>query len=214
MNLEGGWTGGFYRICEWIYRLAYLNILWLFFTLLGFIVMGIGPSTLAMYSIMRKWINGEDDFRVFPTFSSFFKTGFKQANVIGLILTIVGLFIIVDVSLLGYFDGAIQYIVVGSFTTVLILYMLVMLYIFPVVVQYENTTLQHFKSALIIGVSFPIRTLITAISVMSVLFICVIFPAVALLYLGSGFCFITMFFSHHLFKKINEQQIAGTVVAD
>lgn len=210
MDLQSGLTGGLYRIFEWIYRLAYLNLLWLLFTLVGFIIFGLGPSTLAMYSIMRKWINGEEGFSVFQSFLEYYKSGFKQANVIGLVLIIVGLFILVDIRFLGSFDGIARYVVLGSFTTVLILYLLVTLYIFPIVVHYENTTFQHFKSALIIGVSFPIRTLVMCGVVTSVLFICFVFPAVAFLYLGSGLCFVTMFFSNYLLKSISRRNFSMT----
>lgn len=212
MDFQVGWSGKIVRICEWIYRLAYLNLLWLLFILIGFIFMGLGPSTQAMYAIMRKWINGEEDFSIFRTFLSFYKSDFKQANVIGLVLVTVGVFILIDLNLLNSFDGAVKYFLLASFTTVFILYLLVMLYIFPIAVHYKNTTLQHFKSALIIGVSFPFRTFIMCTSVICVLFICLIFPAISLLYLGSGLCFITMFFSRHVFTKISQQSI--TVLID
>ncbi|MDL4843162.1 YesL family protein [Aquibacillus rhizosphaerae] len=207
MDLQGGWSGGIFRICEWIYRLAYLNLLWILFTLVGFIIVGLGPSTLAMYSIMRKWMNGEEEFSLFHTFFAYYKQEFKQANVIGLVLVTCGVFILIDLSLLGSFDGPFQFLILGSFTTVFILYLLVMLYIFPVVVNFKNTTFEHFKSALIIAISFPIQTLIMGVAVISVLFICLVFPAIAFLYLGSGLSFITMFFSKHLFKKISHQPV-------
>lgn len=209
MDIQVGWSGRMLRICEWIYRLAYLNLLWLLFTLIGCIILGLGPATQAMYAIMRRWINGEDEFSVFHTFLSYYKADFKQANVIGLVLATVGIFILIDFNLLRSFEGVIRYVLLGSFTTVFILYVLVMLYVFPIAVHYKNTTLQHFKSALIIGVSFPIRTLIMCTSVISSLFICFLFPAVSFLFLGSGLCFITMFFSQHLFTKISQEQVYG-----
>ncbi len=210
MNIQTGLTGGLYRICEWMYRLAYLNLLWLLFTLMGFIILGLGPATVAMYSIMRKWLDGEDDFSVFPTFLSYYQSEFKQANIIGLVLFIVSLFIVIDTQLIGSFDGVILYIFFSSLITVSILFLLVMLYIFPLVVQYKNTTFQYFKSALILGVSFPVRTLVMLGSILSILFICFIFPAISFFYLGSGLSFITMFFTDHLFRKMNEKQMVVT----
>ena len=35
-----GLIGGIYRYSEWIMRLAYINILWILFTLLGLVVFG------------------------------------------------------------------------------------------------------------------------------------------------------------------------------
>ncbi|MBP1915774.1 putative membrane protein YesL [Lederbergia galactosidilyticus] len=210
MNLQTGLTGGLYKVCEWMYRLAYLNLLWIIFTFIGFIIVGFGPATVAMYSVMRKWLDSEDDFSVFPTFLAYYRLEFKQANKIGLVLFTVSLFIVIDTRLVGSFDGVILYIFLSSLITVSILLLVVMLYIFPLVVQYKNTTFQYFKSALILGVSFPIRTLLMFGSVLSVVFICLIFPVISFFYLGSGLSFITMFFSDHLFRKINEGQMVVT----
>lgn len=210
MNLKTGLTGSLYKVCEWMYRLAYLNLLWIIFTFIGFIIVGFGPATVAMYSVMRKWLDSEDDFSVFPTFLAYYRLEFKQANKIGLVLFTVSLFIVIDTRLVGSFDGVILYIFLSSLITVSILLLVVMLYIFPLVVQYKNTTFQYFKSALILGVSFPIRTLLMFGSVLSVVFICLIFPVISFFYLGSGLSFITMFFSDHLFRKINEGQMVVT----
>ncbi|MDC3416783.1 YesL family protein [Aquibacillus salsiterrae] len=208
MDIHGGLTGGLFRICEWIYRFACLNLLWLLFTLVGFILFGFGPSTLAMFSIMKKWMKGEDDFPLFQTFVRYYKSDFKQASLIWFVLIVIGAFIVVDLSLLQYFEGPFRYIILGSFATVLILYVVTTLYLFPIVVQYKNSTFQHFKSAIIIGISFPVKTLIMCMGVSSVLFLCFIFPAITFFFLGSGLCFVTTFFSQHLFTTIQNKQVA------
>ncbi|WP_045514978.1 DUF624 domain-containing protein [Neobacillus niacini] len=55
------WMGKLLGICQWITRLAYINLLWLFFMSVGLFVFGAAPSTAAMFTIMRKWIKGETD---------------------------------------------------------------------------------------------------------------------------------------------------------
>lgn len=207
MKMDNSWMNKINHILNWIVRLAYLNLLWIFFTLIGGIVFGFIPSTVVMFSIMRKWLNNDDDFPVLPEFFSHYKQEFMKANILGVILLFVGVFIYIDSQLIVAFKGPIKIMLLGSFATVGVLYMLVLLYIFPVYVQYKNGVFQYIKSALLIGISYPTRTLVMSISVVSLLFICFVFPAISFLFLGSGLSFIIMFFSNHLFIKMTEQQM-------
>lgn len=207
MEFSSNWLNGMNGILEWIYRLAYVNLLWIFFTLIGGVIFGITPSTVAMFSVIRQWINGKESNSTFKTFFNFFKEEFKQANILGLLLMGVGLFLYIDAKLIVNFDGFIKYVLLSSYVTVLVFYLLVLLYVFPVFVQFQNDIFQYFKSALLIGVSYPLRTIVMCISVISVLFICFVFPALSFFFLGSGLSAVLMFFSHHLFIKINNEHL-------
>ncbi len=46
--------GGLYRICEWVMRLAYVNLLWIGIFWLGLVVFGFFPSSAAMFAVVRK----------------------------------------------------------------------------------------------------------------------------------------------------------------
>ncbi|KRG11791.1 hypothetical protein ACA29_14620 [Lederbergia galactosidilytica] len=48
----------FYQFGETVLLLLYVNALWICFTLLGLIIFGLGPSTVAMYTIFRHWAMG------------------------------------------------------------------------------------------------------------------------------------------------------------
>jgi len=194
-------------ILNWIARLAYLNLLWIFFIVLGGIVFGFIPSTVAMFSIIRKWLYRHEDFPVIHHFFKVYRQEFIKSNFLGMILGIVGFIIYIDSQLILAFNGFIKIILLGSFMTVTILYLLVLLYIFPLFVHYQNGVFQYIKSAVFIGVSYPIRSLLMGISISSMLFICFVFPAISFLFLGSGLGLIIMYFSHHLFMEIAEEQL-------
>ncbi|GAA0358124.1 YesL family protein [Alkalibacterium iburiense] len=53
---------------EWLMILAYLNLLWFFFTLKGFIVFGIGPATLALFGLIRKKLRQGDLAYIYQNF--------------------------------------------------------------------------------------------------------------------------------------------------
>ncbi len=50
---------------EWITKIAYLNLLWLGFTLLGLIIFGIFPATAATFTVARKWVTGYPDVAIY-----------------------------------------------------------------------------------------------------------------------------------------------------
>jgi uncharacterized membrane protein YesL len=58
-------TNGVYRFCEWVTRLAYLNLLWIMFSLAGLVVFGVMPSTIAMYTVTRRWLTEDVDIPIF-----------------------------------------------------------------------------------------------------------------------------------------------------
>src|SRR4051812_27089176 len=86
-----GVLGGFYRLSDWIMRLAYVNLLWFSFTLLGGIIFGIMPATIALFAITRKWeMDKEEDFPIFKTFWESYRKDFIKANLLGVFLFIAG----------------------------------------------------------------------------------------------------------------------------
>ncbi|UOK57848.1 DUF624 domain-containing protein [Bacillus sp. OVS6] len=58
--------GKFYTLAEWILKAMYLHLLWIIFTLAGGIVLGVMPSSTAVFSIIRKWLQGETDLKTLP----------------------------------------------------------------------------------------------------------------------------------------------------
>lgn len=95
-----GSLGRMLRFCEWIMRFAYTNLLWLFFTLLGLGVFGIMPATAALFAVMRKWIQGQDNVPVLKTFWQEYKGEFFRSNLLGAVLALIGVIIYIDLALI------------------------------------------------------------------------------------------------------------------
>lgn len=68
-----GFIDGYYRFAVWITRFAYLNLLWIAFSLVGLGVVGFFPATAAMFAVVRKWVHGEKDIPVFQVFGKTIK---------------------------------------------------------------------------------------------------------------------------------------------
>lgn len=61
-------ANGLNHFCTWVMRLAYLNVLWILFSLAGLVVFGLMPATAAMFTVAREWAKGNTDAPVFSVF--------------------------------------------------------------------------------------------------------------------------------------------------
>ncbi|RSL35231.1 DUF624 domain-containing protein [Salibacterium salarium] len=155
---NSGVVGGFYRAGETVLFLVYVNVLWILFSFLGLIIFGLGPSTLAMFTVFRRWAMGAPDVRVFTTFWQAFRADFVKANALAWLLFVFGLMIYTN---LNYFTLPsewlhliFRYVIIGA----ALLYGAMLLYIFPVMAHYETNFFRYFKNAVLIAVFQPLRT--------------------------------------------------------
>jgi len=82
-----GWSIKLYNAADEVIWAAKLNLLWLLGTLLGGVVLGVGPATLAAFSLARRRSFGES-FHALPAFWVAIRAEFRRGTV--LVLPIVG----------------------------------------------------------------------------------------------------------------------------
>ncbi|MYL46718.1 YesL family protein [Virgibacillus halodenitrificans] len=153
-------SSGFYNFSLWISRLAYVNLLWIVFSLLGLGVLGLMPATAGMFAVIRKWVLGRDDIPIFSTFWGTFKKEFLKINLIGYILILIGYVLYMEVRILWVQESAV-YILAGFGVLALIfIYSIVLLYIFPIFAHFKLNTFQYIKWPAIIGIVHPILTIV------------------------------------------------------
>lgn len=174
-----------YAATIWITKFAYLNLLWLGFTLVGLVLLGLFPATAAMFAVIRKWLMGETDIPIFRTFWGNFRTEFLKSNGVGLILVIVGGLIVLDLIFVknsnGGFIRLIQIpIYLFSFAAVM-----TTLYVFPVYVHYELKLIHIFKNSFLMMVINPLENLVMIISLITVFFVSKYIPGLGFFFGGS-----------------------------
>lgn len=200
-----GMTGKLYQACLWISRLAYMNLLWLVFIAMGLVFFGFAPSTVAMFTIIRKWLQGERELPLFSTFMEIFKREFWTSNRLGLVL-MASIFIIwFEWQLIRAVQGTLYPILVGCFIGLTLLFMVVLIYIFPVFVHYENKTIHYVKVAFLLGISYPLYSFVMLLAVICGVLISISFNGVGLLFFGSGISYILMYISNLVFSKIAQK---------
>jgi uncharacterized membrane protein YesL len=192
---------GLYTLTEWITRFAYVNLLWIGFTLLGLVVFGISPATVAMFAIIRKWIMGETEIPVFQTFWNSYKKEFLRGNRLGLIIALFAYIIFIDLNYIEL-DTIIQ------IPLYLIIFAIVMtiLYIFPVYVHYNVTFIQLFKNSFFIMMVNPLSSIIMLIGFVALFFVMKFLPALSVFFGGSLSAGIIMSSCYLAFQKVEKKQ--------
>src|SRR5699024_6508383 len=121
----------YYRISACIMRLAYINLLWVVFSVMGLIVIVFMRSTAAMFAVVRKWVSGDYDISIFRTFWNSYRTEFLKANLLGYMLLVIGYVLFLDLQFLRAQDNIVytffSFIILGLF----LIYFMVLLYVFP-----------------------------------------------------------------------------------
>lgn len=201
-----GFLGGFYRFGEIVLLLLYVNVLWIIFSLLGLGVLGVGPSTIAMYTVFRRWSMGETDVPVFTTFWKAFKENFFQANALAIILIVMGYMLYVNRN---YFqlDGVWFSIIIRYMILIVsLIYIVMFIYIFPIFVHYENTFVNHFKNSILLAIYHPIRTIYALAALFTLYYLFATLPVFIFLMGPSLVSFVMMWISYRTFLRVEYKQ--------
>lgn len=197
----GGLSGNFFKMSEWISRLAYANILWVFFTLVGLIFFGFMPATVALFTVVRKWVKGENDVPVFSLFYKMYRKEFLKSNKLGLILFLFGYILYIDLAFIPA-EGMFYTLVRMGVLVISFLYIIVLLYIFPVYVHYDWKISLYLKYAFILGVSYPILTLGMLVGLGILYTILTIVPGIIPFFSVSLLAFLLMKIAMLVFSKV------------
>lgn len=193
------------RICDWIVRLAYVNGLWLGFSLLGGVILGFFPAMQAMFVVMKKWCMNDDDFSLVPLFYKEWKRSFWQANKFGYTVLSVGAVLILDYVIVMKMAFTGSQAVATFLVLCLVLYGLMLLFIGPAMAQFPKGSVYPFlKNVLLFSVASLPYALIMGLflSVAAVLFL--LLPPAAVCFGGSLFAWITTQVSLRAFERSNQ----------
>ena len=137
------------RILTRIFDFLLLNIMWL---LCSLPVITAGASFTALYSVMLKAsANGEG--YILKDFLKAFRSNFRQSTVVWLILLAVGAAFGVDIIVVFRMQGGPAQAGGVLLCAAGIVYMVEVLFVFPLIATFENTTGNMIKNAFLIPVS-------------------------------------------------------------
>ncbi|SLL35693.1 Predicted integral membrane protein [Mycobacteroides abscessus subsp. abscessus] len=195
-------TNGVYRFCEWVMRLAYLNILWGLFTALGFGLFGWMPASIAMFSITKKWVNRETDIAIFPVFWNSYKENWRKGNILGMICTMIFLLFYIDFRIISDLGQTFPIIL---FLGLFLYFMTTFFYLLPIFTYYELRLFEYLKYAFFIGFLRPLHTLGIFLAVFCVTLIASLHITLLLFFSVSSSAFVITWIAGKAFVSIDNR---------
>ena len=169
---------------------CYLNLLWFVCSLP---IVTIGASTTALYYASLKLVREEDSSLTRQCFRAF-RENFKQATVLWLILLGVGLFLGADGYILYHLRLSAAGPLAVMWTLILavviaasVVYVIVLLYVFPLLASVCNTNRAMLKNAFLIGTHYLFATILI-FAVHFAMFFVVVAWFTPLIVFGEGLC--------------------------
>lgn len=194
-----------YSALEWITRFAYLNFLWIVFSLLGGILFGLYPATTSMFAVCREWLKGNSDLPLFKSFWGFYKKDFLKSNLLGIFITALLLFIALDIFYIQTSPNEqLDWTYVPLFAFILIV-VFFLFYLFPAFVHYDIKVPLVIKNAFLLMLINPSATAVIVLCLVPLFFIMRLFPALAFLFGGSLYAFLTMWMAMYAFGKAHKK---------
>lgn len=167
-----------------------LNLIWF---LCSLPIFTIGASTAALYSVTLKLARDETP-RLLPEFMKAFRSNFKQATVLWLILLGFGILLGTDGYILYHLyrstTGAIAVICTLGLALIIvsaIAYVVVLIYVFPLTASVVNTNFNMLKNSLLVGIRYLFCTILV-FAIHFAMFFLVVAIFTPLIVFGEGVC--------------------------
>lgn len=169
---------------------CYLNLLWLVCSLPVFTA---GAATAALYDVTLR-LAREEEPPVTTRFFKAFRENFRQATILWLILLGIGALLGADGYILYHLykstAGMVSVICTLGLALIIvaaIAYVIVLIYVFPLVASVKNTNFAMLKNALLIGIHYLFCTILV-FAIHFAMFFAVVAVFTPLIVLGEGLC--------------------------
>jgi len=167
-----------------------LNLLWF---ICSIPIVTIGASTTALYYVSFKIVKDEDN-SLTRLFFRAFRENFRQATVLWLILLAVGALLAGDGYLLYRLcthssgrDAMIFTLMAAFVIAAAVVYVIVLLYVFPLTASVSNTNFAMLKNSFLIGIRYLFCTIVVFAIHFAMFFVVVAFFTPLILF-GEGLC--------------------------
>jgi uncharacterized membrane protein YesL len=141
--------GRIFRFATKVSNLFLLNILWLIFSIP---IITMGAATSALYYVTLKMVKNEEGYIV-KSFWNAFRENLKQGIIIELVLLVGGVILLGDIWYFLHLGNIFGYIIAAIFSIGLSIYVLTLIFIFPLLAKYSNTVFGTLKNAVLMSLT-------------------------------------------------------------
>lgn len=193
------YRNAFVFIMEWLWRLVYLNVVWILFSLP---IITLIPSTFAMFSVANKWFTEDEDIAIFRTFKKDFSANFLKSYRYGLPLLLFGLFLYIDLRILLILEEPFFMFVRYVIMIIILLYIIILMFTIPIFLNYRFPLFKTYFFALMLGLRQPIVSLLVLIGIFLTIGIFLFFTGIGIFFIGSLPAFMISKAVHNAIRKI------------
>jgi uncharacterized membrane protein YesL len=169
-----GWATRLYDAADEVVWAAKLNLLWLVFTLAGGVVLGLGPATVAAYTLARRRALGES-FHSWPAFIAAYRREFGRGSLLVLPLAGTTVLLVVNYFYFASLGSAGTVYRLATFAAIVAL-VVIAAYLLPMSVHYDLRTLSHFPKASLFALTRPAASVLLLFVLTAIVYASVTFP--------------------------------------
>ncbi|OIJ17434.1 hypothetical protein BKP37_02735 [Anaerobacillus alkalilacustris] len=146
-----GFIGKVYYGLDLFMKIAYINLLWIIFTVIGLVIFGVAPASVALLTIIRKWLIKDTDIPILSTFFQVYKKEFLKSNLAGLFFLLVFIVLYIQFSYIPLVDSFLQVILTIGLIINGMIFLVTFIYFFPIYVHYNLKFHEYFKRSFLMG---------------------------------------------------------------
>ncbi|WUJ70815.1 DUF624 domain-containing protein [Kribbella soli] len=177
-----GWSIKLYNATDEVVWAIKLNALWILFTLLGGIALGVGPATLAAYSLARRRSSGES-FHALPAFRTAFRQEFRRGTLVVLPLVALGVVLIGNYLYFAALGTALPRL---ASLAALVALGLIAAYALPMAVHYDLGIRTLLPKASLVALARPASSLVLLFVALSIAYLSAKFPVLGIVLAGGA----------------------------
>lgn len=201
----GAFSGFILTFCEWVARLAYLNLLWILFTLTGFGIFGFFPATIAMLATLRQFLI-KNHPPLFQTFWQYYKKEFLTSNKLGLLIVVIGFILYMNITFLQSTSIEKSAFLFYSSIIMSCTYVLIICYTLASYVEFDQPLKTHIKNSLLITIYSPIPSLFIIFGFVAVYFAVTTISGLGFFFSVSALGLVILSSANLAYKKIISKQ--------
>jgi uncharacterized membrane protein YesL len=177
-----GWAIKLYDVADEVLWAIKLNALWILFTLLGGVALGIGPATLAAYSLARRR-SSDESFHAFAAFRTAFRREFRRGTLVVLPLVAAAVVLVGNYLYFAAVGAALPRL---ASLVALVALGLISAYALPMAVHYDLGVRTLLPKASLIALARPASSLVLLFVAISVGYLSGKFPLFGIVLAGGG----------------------------
>lgn len=174
----------FQHASEWVTRLVWTNILWIGFTLLGLIIFGIMPATVALFTVTRKWTMKEFEFSIWKLFKETYFKEWKRSNKIGILFWLISLLLLFNLRVSVEMEGAFSLYLYIFFVFLILIFSMMLIFFFPLYAHYKFGAKQYVKQSFIYSLVSLKSTILILIGLFMIGYLMVKMPVLIVFSMG------------------------------